>query len=145
MSQVFAPLALAPVDENLGLTNLLLRIPHRIRDTFTPEQIEALAWATAAVETRHVLAKRSTLGVFGKHFYFALFVGRCRRHRPSALERFIHSGLKYSKLYRAVQYAVLSGLAFAGAASLILGLYVAKSMLHIDLMAGPSPLHDLVF
>lgn len=145
MSQVFATLAPAPFDENIGFTNLLVRIPQRVRDTFTNEQIEALAWATSAIETRHVLAKRRTLGVFGKHFYFALFVGRCRRHRPSELERFIHRGLRHSKLFRAAQYAVLSGLAFASAASLVLGLYVLKSMLHIDLMAGPSPLHDLVF
>ena len=141
----YAPLAPAPLEANRGLTNLLVRMPQQVRDTFTNEQIAALAWATSAVETQHVLAKRRTFGFLGNHFYVAMFLGRCRRHRPTRLERFIHRGLKHSRRYRAVRLALFSGVAVAGVTGLVLGLYVVKSALHIDLMAGPSFMHDLVF
>lgn len=145
MSLDYTPLAPAPTDNNQGLIRLLVRVPPHIRDAFTTEQIEALAWATSSVETRHHMARRLSFRLLGRNYYVALFFGRCRRYRPGPLGRFIARGLEYSLPYRAIKYSVLTSVAVAGSLTLIAAAYMAKSSLGIDLSDEPSALHDILY
>jgi hypothetical protein len=40
---------------------------------------------------------------------------------------------------------LLSGMAFAASVPVVAGLYLVKSALGINVMDGPSPLHDLLY
>lgn len=145
MTANYAPLASAPVDNNQGFARLMARVPPRVRETFTREQVEALAWAAASVETRHRMARRHSFRLFGRNYYFALFFGRCRRYRPGPIGRFIARGLEYSWPYRALRYSAIAGAAVAASVGVIAGAYLMKSGLGIDLMDAPSPLHDILY
>ncbi len=75
------------VEENAVLARIYARLPVDVQMSFTPEQTAALGLATYDPPTPHNVAIRKTFGLFGKRYYFALFMGRDRRgNRHSALK-----------------------------------------------------------
>ena len=73
------------VEENAVLARLYARLPLHAQASFTPDQIAALGLATYEPPTPHKVAIRKTFGLFGKSYYFALFMGHDRRGRRSGL------------------------------------------------------------
>lgn len=67
------------VEDNVMLARIYARMPVDVQLSFTPEQIAALGQATYEPTTPHSVAIRKTGGVFGRRYYFALFMGRDRR------------------------------------------------------------------
>lgn len=67
------------VEENAVLARIYARMPVDVQMSFTPEQMAALGMATYDPPTPHKVAIRKTFGIFGKRYYFALFMGRDRR------------------------------------------------------------------
>lgn len=130
---------------NPALERLLLRLPAHVRATFSSDQIEALGRASMQDPSSHMVAVRRTLPLLGGRYYLAVFVGRDRRRKLTSLERFIMRGMKESWFRRLLTTFAL----FAVAALIALGslcvTYLVKSALGIDLLQGPSVLHDLLY
>ncbi len=73
------------VEENAVLARIYARLPLDVQMSFTPEQTAALGLATYDPPTPHKVAIRKTLGIFGKRYYFALFMGSDRRGNRQGL------------------------------------------------------------
>jgi hypothetical protein len=67
------------VEDNATLARIYARMPVDVQLSFTPEQIAALGQATFEPPAPHRVAIRKTGGLFGRRYYFALFMGRDRR------------------------------------------------------------------
>lgn len=67
------------VEENALLARIYARMPVDVQLSFSPAQIEALGAATYDPPTPHKVSIRKTFGIFGRRYYFALFMGRDRR------------------------------------------------------------------
>lgn len=67
------------VEENAVLARIYARIPVDVQLSFTHEQITALGRATYEPPAPHRVAIRKSAGLFGRRYYFALFMGRDRR------------------------------------------------------------------
>jgi hypothetical protein len=76
------------VEENALLARIYARMPIDVQLSFTPEQMAALGLATYEPATPHKVAIRKTFGVFGRRYYFALFMGRERRETRSTLKAY---------------------------------------------------------
>jgi hypothetical protein len=79
MNDMSMPDMTAVVEENALLARIYARMPVDVQLSFTPEQIAALGAATYEAPTPHKVAIRRVFGLFGKRYYFALFMGRDRR------------------------------------------------------------------
>lgn len=137
--------ASAHVEANPALARIFARIPAHVRATFSDDQIQALGRASMQGPAHHALALRRSLPFFGRRYYFAFFIGRDRRRPLTKLEVFIARGMRESWFRRtAIALAII---AFAGL--VVLGsvciAYLVKSALRIDLLAGPSILHNLLY
>jgi hypothetical protein len=76
------------VEENAMLARIYARMPVEVQLSFTSEQMAALGLATYETSTPHKVAIRKTVGLFGRRYYFALFMGRDRRETRSALKEY---------------------------------------------------------
>jgi hypothetical protein len=76
------------VEDNALLARIYARMPVDVQLSFTPEQMAALGLATYEPATPHKVAIRKTFGLFGRRYYFALFMGRDRRGTRSALKEY---------------------------------------------------------
>ncbi|OYW55357.1 MAG: hypothetical protein B7Z29_07285 [Hyphomicrobium sp. 12-62-95] len=79
MNDMSMPDMTVVVEENALLARIYARMPLDVQMSFTPEQIAALGAATYDPPTPHKVAIRRVFGMFGKRYYFALFMGRDRR------------------------------------------------------------------
>lgn len=70
------------------LERLLVRLPSRVRCTFTAEQVRSLAEAIGSHSQMHSVKFQVSLPLFGKRFYLALFAGWERR----SAERLLREG-----------------------------------------------------
>lgn len=122
----------------------LTRIPADIQAMLTLEQCTRLDNLLAR-PGRHGMAWRASTRLFGRRFYLVLLSGREGRS-PARLR---HDGMAmslFALLARIVGVAAWITVAFALCAVAGVGmLYVVKSHLGIDLIDGPSLLHDYFF
>lgn len=72
------------VENNPLLARVYARMPVDVQLSFTTEQITALGQATYEPPAPHRVAIRKTSRLFGRRYYFALFMGRDRRSTGSA-------------------------------------------------------------
>lgn len=133
------------VEANPVLRRIFARMPAHVRATFTHEQIDALGRASIGGGAGHALAVRRTVSVLGKRFYLALFIGADKRRKLTRLELFIRRGMRESWFRRLVTSVALLAAAAVFALGVICVLYLVKSLLGIDLMPGPSILHNLLY
>jgi len=132
--------AILAVPSHPAFERLLARMPLNVRQSLTPEQLSALARATLPVVTRHPLDYRISLPFFGRRYYLTILGGRERRNR----DRLLREGqlaLSRATAAYSLGLGVLTALAVLAA---VLALYVAKTLLGIDLMADQSALHDMM-
>jgi hypothetical protein len=79
MNDMSMPDMTVVVEDNALLARIYARMPLDVQMSFTPEQIAALGAATYDPPTPHKVAIRRVFGMFGKRYYFALFMGHDRR------------------------------------------------------------------
>lgn len=117
---------------------MLRRLPAAIRESLTQDQLDAISDALVPDAPTHVIDYRVSIPFFGRRFYITLLAGRERR----SLERLAREAQLRAK-HIAIFYSII--LLFLGCVSVIglvlLG-YLTKSALGIDLMDGPSILHQ---
>jgi hypothetical protein len=116
---------------------LIGRLPSNLLSTFSPEQLRYLAIATLPAPSPHIVEYRASIWFFGKRFYLTVYLGRERRK----LERLYAEGQLAARRLT-IAYSVMATIASVLlTAFTVLGLYVMKSGMNIDLFDGPSPLH----
>ena len=120
-------------------------IPADIRAQLSPEQVARLLQSLPPRMGAHAVDYRVSTSMFGRGFYIALVAGGEKR----PLRRLRHEGLK--RALPAVLFEVATVcLAVAMMVCLLVGVsvvaaYIVKSAMGIDLMDGPSFLHDLFY
>jgi len=119
----------------------LAKIPPPVRLSFTAEQLSCLASALQPEPSRHKLDWRVSLPFFGRRFYLTIFAGEERRSLARLLEEGQLDLSRISIVYSLAALLALSCLLSAVVASL----YILKCLLGIDVMPGPSPLHELLY
>lgn len=132
-------------EANPALERIFARIPAHVRATFSHDQIQALGRASSQAAAHHALAVRRSVPFFGRRYYFAFFIGRDQRRPLTKLELFIARGMRESWFRRtaiALAIIALSGLVTLGSICIA---YLVKSAVRIDLLPGPSILHNLLY
>ena len=125
---------------NTATLQIASRIPQTIWNTLTDVQKSAVHAAITDRGNTHIASLRSSFRVAGRRYYLALFFGHERR----SLERLRNEGQldpgEVSFIYIVLGVLMLIfGIIFIG-----LFVYMVKSLLGIDIMDGPSPLHALI-
>jgi hypothetical protein len=111
------------------IEGLAHRLPARVLQSFTDEQLTALQLAFGARQWgTHPLDLRGTVGVFHWRYYFVVLAGRHRRR----LSRLEHA------LSRWAVAATIGAFLFVSALVGLLILYLLKSALGIDLLPNTS-------
>lgn len=116
---------------------IMAQMPLAVRQTFSHEQLAALAHATLPTTARHAIDYRISVPFFGRRYYLAILAGRERR----SLERLLREG--QAILSRAMMFYTAAIVSLAGI-SVVTGLvvfYLAKSLIGVDLFEG-NPMHD---
>lgn len=116
---------------------IMAQIPLAVRQSFSQEQLAALAHATLPATARHAIDYRISVPFFGRRYYLTIFAGRERR----SLERLLREG--QAMLSRALTFYTVAICSLAGI-SVVTGLvvfYLAKSLIGIDLFDG-NPMYD---
>lgn len=107
-----------------GLRKLLERMPKRIQDSFTEEQLANIKIAIGArTWGNHAIDVRSTMKFFRYRYYYVLVAGRNRREL-SARERRIGLLMQASILAMFLTFSAILG---------VLVLYLVKSAAGIDI------------
>ena len=115
-------------------------IPQHIWDTLTDHQKTAIHTAIADRATNHIAAVRSSFRIAGRRYYLALLFGHERR----SVERLRREG-QLDPEEVSIIFMILGTLTLVyGFMLLILVVYMIKSLLGIDIMDGPSPLHVFI-
>ena len=116
------------------------RLPQHIWDSLTEFQKTAIQAAIADQTTNHIAKLRSSFRVAGRRYYVAAFFGHERR----SVERLRRDG----QLDQTEVSFVLIILGFLmlifGAMFVALFAYAIKSLIGIDIIDGPSPLHAII-
>ena len=114
---------------DIALRKLLQRMPKKIQDSFTEEQLANIKIAIGArTWGSHVIDLRSTFKMFRYRYYYVFVAGRNRREL-SARERRIGLFIQAVALASFLMFSTLMG---------ILVLYLIKSALGIDIIPGFS-------
>lgn len=118
-----------PSEHDPFVIGLKQRLPEALRDSFTPEQIDGLrnAFATRSW-ARHKVDVRGTFSLWSNQYYFVLVGGRNKRNLSRA-QRSLSLGAKA---------VVLTVILFAFVSVGLVGLYLVKSALGIDLLPNHS-------
>jgi hypothetical protein len=131
----------AKIDRHPVFERIMGRIPSCLQNTFSYDQLFVLAQATKPPPTRHWLDYRASIPFFGARYYITLFCGKERRQ----LERIKLEG-QASVGKASLAYIILAwGFFSLLIAAFIVAAYVAKSVMGIDLLEGPSAFHGLIF
>lgn len=115
-------------------------IPRDVRSLLTPDQTWRLLQAVKPVHSDHLIALRSSFMGIGQRYYVALFVGEDHRN----IERLREEGQLNALPLAIVAFVGLAALTVLTAICMVFMIYLAKSALGIDLMDGPSPIHELI-
>ena len=120
-------------------------IPADIRAQLSPDQFTRLMQSLPPRPGAHVVDYRVSTSMFGRGFYIALVGGRekrpLRRLRTEGLKRALPAVLFEVGtvcLAIATMVCLLVGVSVVGA-------YIVKSAMGIDLIDGPSVLHDFFY
>lgn len=135
------PAAARPVNRPFAYERMLRRLPAGIRETLTEHQLDAISDALIPDPPSHAIDYRVSIPLAGRRFYITLLAGRERR----SLERLAREAqlkAKHIAMFYSVLLLLLICVSFIG--FVLLG-YVAKSALDIDLIDGPSMLHQYFF
>ena len=133
------PVSTSAIDWHPAFSRLFAGLPHDVQASMSPAQLAALSRVMQPQSDSRRL--RVSLPVFGRRYYLAVFLGRERR----GLQRLRQEGQLSIPLISVVMF-VLAGLALPSLIAIILlATYLLKSVLGIDLLDGPSLLHDLFF
>jgi len=124
-----------PNADNLGssydpfVVGLKQRLPENLRESFTPEQLNALrnAFATRSW-AKHKLDLRGTFSLWSNQYYFVLVGGRNKRNLSRA-QRNLSLAAKAGVITAFLFFSLLVGL---------VALYLVKSALGINLLPNYS-------
>ncbi|MCB1485807.1 MAG: hypothetical protein KDJ17_13050 [Hyphomicrobiaceae bacterium] len=120
---------------------MLAKLPPYVRNSLTKQQLDCISDALIPDPPQHTIDYRASIPLFGRRFYVALMAGRERRSLARLAQEGQSRARRVAGLY-AVIMLLLVGAAFV--ACVLLG-YVVKSALGVDLIEGPSILHQYVF
>ena len=117
------------LDQDPFVVGLKQRLPEELRETFTPQQLDALrnAFATRSW-ARHKLDLRGTFSLWSNQYYFVLVGGRNKRSLSRA-QRSLSLAAKAGAITAFLFFSVLIGL---------VALYLVKSALGINLLPNYS-------
>ena len=125
---------------NTAALQIASRMPQNIWDTLTDVQKTAVHAAITDRANTHIASLRSSFRVAGRRYYLALFFGHERR----SLERLRNEGQldpgEVSFIFSVLGILML----IFGIIFIALFVYMFKSLLGIDIMDGPSPMHALI-
>lgn len=133
-----------PLPMSHAFARLLVRVPQPVRRTFSYRQLAALARACPAEPARTATPSDGARYTFhvpwvSGTYYVTIYAGRERRARENS-----GNGLwRQLKLACSAHTALIVVVAALVAIASGVVLYMAKSLLGIDLFEGPSPLHAL--
>jgi hypothetical protein len=122
----------------------LQRLPDDIRASLTCEQVERLS-ALMATQSQHALAWRASTSLLGRKFYLAVVSGKETRSMGRLRSERLSMPLMRLLLRIIIAAAWITSMVLLSAVAGIVLLYLIKSHLGIDLMDGPSPLHQFFF
>ena len=129
-----------PVPTNTATLRIASRLPQNIWDTLTDVQKTAIHAAITNRANNHIASLRSSIRLAGRRYYLAFFFGHERRN----VERLRDEG-QLDRGEVSFIYIVLGILMLIfGIMFIVLFVYMVKSLLGIDIMDGPSPLHALI-
>lgn len=124
-----------------AFSRMIAGLPRDVQHTLTRAQLAAISEAMQPQVPTHLVQFRVSLPFIWRRYYLAFFFGRERRN----LQRLRHEG-QLSVRLTSVVLSLFAGLALSTAlVAVALGAYIIKSALGIDLLDGPSILHDFVF
>ncbi len=129
-----------PADLDASERRLWQSIPADIHRALTPAQMLALLAAVKPVPVRHALALRASFRGLEKRYYTAFFFGEDGRN----IERLRAEGQLDAIPVGVTFFVLIAALAAYGLVPLLFLVYMVKSMLGLDLMDGPSPIHTLI-
>ena len=133
-------ISLRAVPANTAALQIASRMPQNIWDTLTDVQKTAVHAAITDRANNHIASLRTSIRVAGRRYYLALFFGHERRN----LKRLRDEG-QLDQGEVSFVFIVLGVLMFIfGIIFIVLFIYMFKSLLGIDIMDGPSPLHVLI-
>ena len=129
------------MEHDPAVSRMIGCIPRHIWQSFTDDQRAAIAQAMRRYSGNHLLSLRSSVRMIGNRYYLALFFGRERRD----LDRLQNEG-QLDPTEVSIAYVIV-GIFFllASIVPIALGIYMIKSLLGIDILDGPSPLHYLLW
>ncbi|MCQ4320608.1 3-phosphoshikimate 1-carboxyvinyltransferase [Pseudomonas stutzeri] len=117
------------LDQDPFVVGLKQRLPAELRETFTPQQLDALRNAFANRSwARHKLDLRGTFSLWSNQYYFVLVGGRNKRS-PSRAQRSLSLAAKAGAITAFLFFSLLVGL---------VALYLVKSALGINLLPNYS-------
>lgn len=121
-------------------------IPPDIRALLNSAQAERLESLIARPSGDHAIAYQVSTAVLGRRYYFALLTG-CEKRSPQRITHDGHARSFGGLLFRAALiFWAVSGLLTAILITVIVALYLIKSLLGIDLFPGQhSFLHQFFF
>jgi len=120
---------------------MIKKVHPSILASFTPSQLNALAAVSKPSPGQHWIDYRVSLPIFGRRIYLTILAGRERR----SLTRLKHEG-QISLAITSISYVVTTWMiASALIVSLVTVLYILKTIIGLDLIEGPSFMHDFVY
>ena len=136
---------IATSDDAVAAAPPLTAVPADMRARLTPEQVARLDGMLASRSTAHAFDYRASSTFLGRRFYLALFAGAEARS-ACRLEREGLSRNLASVLFDVATFCLgMSALICFVTGMVVIGAYIIKSALGIDLMEGPSFLHDWLY
>lgn len=121
------------------LRRLLEKVEPEVCATLSDAQLVALSRATLPEPSPHLVQYRVSIP-FGR-FYVALFIGRERRSR----ERLRREGQTRAELVNLALFLMGALLVGIATIAIVVGLYIVKSAMGIDILDGPSPFHEWLY
>lgn len=140
-ARTFERATAAGIEWHPTFRRLIEALPGHIRSSLTSEQLEALSFASRPQASPHLVNVRVSIPLLWRRYYFACFIGRERR----SLSRLVREGQVGAFPTSTAMLVLLSLLVGAATMGLLALLYLAKSVLGIDLFDDPSILHGLFF
>lgn len=131
----------SPVRRPFEYLRMMDRLPAAVRVTLTPMQLDAISDALVPEPKRHVIDYRISLPLFGRRYYLTILAGPERRS-VDRLAREAQVRARRTATFYAVALVIAACVAFV---ALVVAGYVAKSALGVDVLDGPSMLHQFVF
>ena len=125
---------------NTTALGMASRIPQNVWETLTDVQKAAIHAAITNRANNHIASLRSSIRLAGRRYYLALFFGHERRNNVRLHDEGQLDSGEVSFVFIIMGILML----MFGIMFIVLFVYMVKSLLGIDIMDGPSPLHALI-